>query len=251
MSIPLVRQRINTVRFDRNPNAGLLLRRGLQVWPEDTGNEGPGGVKAGHIAQIAKIGVDPGYRWAYRRWREATREPARFGVKELALESRMYIGVVRDNPLEAGVTVSHAWGMPLIPGSAIKGVSRDAARLAGLEPAALVHLFGSDDDQHPEAGVAVFHDAWWIPADGAKPFVAELVTPHHSGYYDQGSAHATDFDSPTPAAQIAVQGAFRFVVQAPDGWRDLAIGVLMRALTGAGIGGKTTSGYGLFRQDMA
>lgn len=250
MGIPLSRNKITQADFSKSSNPGLWLRRGMQEWPTESGSDGAGGVKARKIAEIAALRPDPGYHWAYARWCAATQGAARFDARELALVGRLYIGVVRDNPLEAGVTVAHAWGMPLIPGSAIKGVSRDAARAAGLEQAALTHLFGSEDDANPESGIAVFHDAWWVPDKSTKPFVADIVTPHHTDYYAEGKAHATDFDSPIPAAQIAVQGAFRFVVEGPDGWRELAMGMLTRALTGAGIGGKTTSGYGLF-QDPA
>ena len=147
--------------------------------------------------------------------------------------------------------VSHAWGMPLIHGSALKGVVRAAASAwMAHRPEALTEIFGAADAEHEdaEAGLVVFHDAWWVP-DGTKPFVSEVVTPHHRDYYSEGAAAATDFDDPVPAPQIAVRGRFLFVVEGPDGWRELAAQLLGLTLAARGVGGKTTSGYGLFESE--
>lgn len=262
MPIELVRRAVNDAvgpleRYrHRQPNPGLVIRRGLSQLddaPAAAGRSGSGEAKAALIKVLAELPASEGYRWAYRRWVEGTTGPG-FDARELALEGRLYIGVSRDNPLETGVSVAHAWGMPIIAGSALKGVARKAARLAGMDAETEVWLFGQRPpegadaaESDSEAGIAVFHDAWWCPNPGAKPFVAEVVTPHHRDYYDEGKGEATDFDSPVPAPQIAVAGAFRFVVGGPDGWRELAMGMLTRALTQGGVGGKTTSGYGLFR----
>jgi CRISPR-associated protein Cmr6 len=232
---------------NRKPNPGLVLRRGLS----DSGLVA-GQAKAALLAGIADIPSPEAYRWAYKRWCKTT-TGGRFDARELELEGRLYIGVSRDNPLETGLTVGHAWGMPVIPGSALKGVARHTARSAGVDTETENWLFGSSPPGHEDADLAtdgeaaavVFHDAWWCPV--GKPFVAEVVTPHHMEYYAEGKGEATDFDSPIPAPQVAVRGRFRFVVEAPEGWRELAMGLLTRALTQQGVGGKTTSGYGLFK----
>ncbi len=238
-------------RYGDSPNAGLLLRRGLDRWPDkQTSDSKAGNEKATLIADIAKLSVPDGYRWAYERWAVATeKDEIRFDTIELDLLGRLYIGLTRDSALETGITVQHAWGMPMIPGSALKGISRHMALTASTlknEPDAIAYLFGSEDDAKPECGAVVFHDAWWVPQDGAKPFAAEVVTPHHTAYYNLGSAYATDFDNPIPAPQIAAQGSFRFVVEGDPDWCTLALALLKFALTRHGVGGKTTSGYGLF-----
>lgn len=249
MSIPLRRQALERLPYDdsRRPNMGLLLRRGLAQWSDDSlggKSEKAGNAKAALIGRISQADPDPGYAWAYRRWCEATAVDG-FEAIELALIGRLYIGLTRDNPLETGITVGHAWGMPMIPGSALKGISRHIARAQALPEDAIVHLFGAaNEDESPEAGAVVFHDAWWTP--NGKPFAAEVVTPHHTAYYNLGSAYATDFDAPVPAAQIAAQGRFRFVVEGDAAWCRLAVALLKVALQQHGVGGKATSGYGLF-----
>jgi CRISPR-associated protein Cmr6 len=78
-------------------------------------------------------------------------------------------------------------------------------------------------------------------------FWEQIVTTHHLDYYgSEGATPATDFDSPIPNAQIAVQGAFLFVLEGPLAWLELAEKMLIAALDQGGIGAKTRTGYGLF-----
>lgn len=237
------------------PNPGLLLRRGM-VAMSPAGQAGAAGDTAGRqkekvIGKVVDLPCSPEYAAAYARWRRAVGDDARFSRTELEVDGRLYIGLVRDNPLETGVAVNHTYGMPLIPGSSIKGVVR-AAAMRWLKDRADANAFlfgrGGEGPDETEAGGVVFHDAWWVPEGEGKPFVPEVVTPHHRDYYNLGSAHATDFDDPVPAPQIAVRGRFLFVVEGEGGWRELAMRLLTLALTECGVGGKTTSGYGRFRQ---
>lgn len=92
-----------------------------------------------------------------------------------------------------------------------------------------------------------FHDAWWVPESAERPLTEEVVTTHHPDYYGhEGATPATDFDSPIPNAQIAVRGAFLFVLEGPLAWLELAEQMLIAALAQHGIGAKTRTGYGLF-----
>ena len=69
------------------------------------------------------------------------------------------------------------------------------------------------------------------------------------GYYStEGAQEATDFDSPVPNAQVAVQGSFLFVLEGAAAWFDLAKKMLVDALCTRGIGAKTRAGYGYFAE---
>ena len=125
--------------------------------------------------------------------------------------------------LETGYAIGHSHGAPYIPGSSVKGVVNAHARErfdsedGGKE---IRHeLFGASATEAPPAGLSgllTFHDAWWVPGSAAHPLAPEIVTTHHPEYYGQdGRTPATDFDSPIPNAQIAVHGAFRFVIEGP------------------------------------
>lgn len=201
-------------------NAGLLLRRGLTEYEsgKTEGDSGKGGGnKQDLIREIAKTEPSLLYKAAFKRWKHTTASNGmRFVQFEAALIGRLYIGLTRESALETGISVHHAYGMPMIPGSAIKGLARSVARTALKERTeAITWLFGNEHDvdrpELQETGSIIFHDAWWVPGD-KKPFVEELVTPHHTDYYAEGKAYATDFDSPIPAPQIAAQGKLPFVL---------------------------------------
>lgn len=234
----------------RAPHCGLLLARGLTEFPE---GEAAGTRKAAHIAAIAGLAVADFYRLAFARWQDATADPQRFAAFSARLNGRLYLGVTRDNALESGVSVAHTYGMPIIPGSAVKGLCRASADAWLDHPEASRWLFGNpaaergDPPADAEIGGIIFHDAWWVPEDGQQPFVAEVITPHHADYYgSEGRAAASDFDAPLPAPQIAVRGSFHFVIEGPPLWTRLARCLLETGLQQRGIGGKRSSGYGHF-----
>lgn len=229
----------------KTPHPGLLISRGLVTWPAD--GEGGGQAKKALIGRVAQLGTSPLYQAAFARWKMTTGQ-AHFVALEATLSGRLYIGVTRDNALETGVTTSHTYGMPMIPGSAVKGLCRAIARKREIDIKARTWMFGNEpDDADTEIGGLVFHDAWWIGGANDKPFVPEIVTPHHQEYYgSEGVTPATDFDSPIPANQIAVTGKFYFVIEGDTRWASMAVKLLKVALTQNGIGGKRSSGYGFF-----
>lgn len=245
----LCRENIRTMLNDvtalqrLDAHAGLLLTKGLTHYPE----EKAGKEKQKQIERISQISAPEIYRVAFARWQAATKC---FAHTEAELAGRLYIGVTRDNALETGLTVSHTYGMPMIPGSAVKGLCRACAGDWLKNEEASRYLFGNEpietDEAKIESGGLIFHDAWWIPEDGKKPFVPEVVTVHHPEYYKDGKRAATDFDSPVPAPQIAVQGSFYFVIEGEHAWSKLAKRLLEKGLADRGIGAKRSSGYGFF-----
>lgn len=232
----------------RDAHAGLLLQRGFV-------EDGDPGAKAKHVQAVCRTMADGLYTNAFARWRRSTEDAQRFRQVILALESRLFIGMAGGGALETGCAISHTYGMPYIPGSSVKGiVSTHARKRLGDEgKAARQELFGSEpDDRHPAglAGLIGFHDAWWVPDSAKFPLVQEVVTTHHMEYYSgDGKQPATDFDSPVPNAQIAVQGSFLFVMEGPCAWHGLAEDMLKDALHEQGIGAKTRAGYGYFKRD--
>jgi len=122
-------------------------------------------------------------------------------------------------------------------------------------------LFGTTD----ESGCIIFHDGWLTP-DSPSPLKLDVMTPHHPKWLD-GSEPPTDFDSPIPVPFLSVAGRFRVAVSwcGPEdydksvSWTEMTFGLLLDALCGPvdpetkqrvsaaafGIGGKTSSGYGL------
>lgn len=230
---------------------GLLIQRGHEEFDNQT--EDGKGRKTKHIQRICAIPASDFYLRAYQRWRTLTGHRLRFLAFERKIETRLFIGLAGGGMLETGCAVSHSYGMPYLPGSSIKGVVNAFVRASafGREQGRVCDaLFGCEPTEYePEglAGAITFHDAWWVPDLDPPPFAEEVVTTHHLDYYGtEGATQATDLDSPVPNAQLAVRGKFLFVLEGPIGWLPLVKEMLTTALTQAGIGAKTRSGYGCF-----
>lgn len=252
--VPLIREALcERYRTATSAHPGLLIQRGYPCYDQET-EEGRD-AKTKHIRKICDIPASGFYHNAFTRWRAATSDALRFRQLELALASRLFIGLTGGGMLETGCAISHSYGVPYIPGSSLKGVVRGHVTQSPFgkrHPEVLSELFGANADPegpHPSGlcGLVAFHDALWVPGSADTPLVEEVVTTHHLDYYGQeGKVPASDFDSPIPNAQIAVRGSFLFVLEGPLAWLDLAESMLCAALARQGIGAKTRTGYGLF-----
>lgn len=79
------------------------------------------GERAQWLAAVAKIAIAGDYSRAFQRWRESFKRPGD-RVFELALANRLLIGHGNASATDVGLTVHHTWGVPVIPGSALKGL---------------------------------------------------------------------------------------------------------------------------------
>ena len=251
MPTSLIRESLQSLyraAHSATPHAGLLLQRG---WQEDAAE----GAKTEYVRKVCDVTVDDIYRRAFHRWTDATADPERFRQLTLSIKSRLFIGTAGGGALETGCAISHSYGTAYIPGSSVKGVvsahARERFKDQGKQGKAVCEeLFGSGPgERHPSglAGLIGFHDAWWVPDSAESPLVPEVVTSHHPDYYGtDGRTPATDFDEPVPNAQVAVRGAFLFVIEGPGAWLGLAADILTDALHTRGLGAKTRAGYGYF-----
>jgi CRISPR-associated protein Cmr6 len=233
---------------------GLLLQRYLcENATGDNGNpEEKRAILQAAINAAANAEVRQLYQVAFNRWKQSL--PELTAATELQTAGRLIVGLGSENVLETGITLHHTYGMPILPGSALKGLAAHYCHQVWgqAEPRfrkeSEYHrlLFGTTD----ESGCIIFHDAWLFPDSGSRPLRLDVMTPHHPKWLD-GSVPPTDFDSPTPVPFLSVSGKFLIAVswcgptsdQAVS-WRDFAMNCLRDALFHWGIGGKTTSGYG-------
>ncbi|MCX7666670.1 MAG: type III-B CRISPR module RAMP protein Cmr6 [Gemmataceae bacterium] len=263
----------NRGKYDSH--AGLLLQRYLEEWA--TGDQGSPKAKqdllAAAINSARNTEVQELYKGAYERWQKSL--PELSSVSEFKTLGRLIVGLGSENVLETGITLHHTYGMPVLPGSALKGLAShycdqvwgqteprfqkpsEAQNTAyrnwlandGPKPEENYHrlLFGITDD----SGCLIFHDGWFIPDSEKAPLKLDVITPHHPDWAE-GKAPPSDFDSPTPVPFLSVAGHFRIAVSwhGPDhyeqavAWTNMAFEMLLAALSDWGIGGKTSSGYG-------
>jgi CRISPR-associated protein Cmr6 len=73
------------------------------------------------LAQLAGLQVSSDYRWTFERWKQSFRS-AGDRLFELRLATRLLVGHGNSSATDVGLTVHHTWGVPIIPGSALKGL---------------------------------------------------------------------------------------------------------------------------------
>jgi CRISPR type III-B/RAMP module RAMP protein Cmr6 len=202
------------------------------------------------------------YEKGFNKWEKYLQSlPATKSVC-MCTQGRIVHGLGSQNVLEAGLTLHHLYGTPIIPGSSLKGLAAHycdevwGASEEKFKNQGEYHniLFGSQED----AGHIVFHDAWILPGSiqngGRSGLVMDVMTPHHGEYYS-GKSAPTDYDSPVPVSFLSVTGEFLLSVscdsedETGEKWAELALELVKEVLSNWGAGGKTSSGYGRFRAE--
>ncbi len=227
-------------------NLGLLFSRGCPSYPENATTRGEDFAK--FLENLAQLPAPAFYKTAYERWKAQIAGVVQW---EGEVDGRLFIGLGTPHAIETSLSFSRPYGLPQIPGSAVKGITRAYAEQSSLPNDIRHALFGrggEDDQSLDDAGYVTFHDAWWVPGSANNcPLAAEVVTVHHGEYYtSEGKTPATDFDSPNPNAQLATHGKFLFAIEGDPHWAGFAMRILKEALAFHGIGGKGSAGYGYF-----
>ncbi len=197
------------------------------------------------------------------------------------LSWRLVIGLGASHPQETSMTLHHIYGIPYIPGSAVKGVTRHWAVLKfaeeyvkkgknieeAIEAVAkalengeeleelkdiylnpeitfqdLIKIFGTQKEE----GKVIFFDAY--PDENIKLKI-DIMNPHYPKYYT-GNEPPADWQNPNPIKFLTVENTkFQFYLSSRD--KDLlnkAKTLLKDALKNHGIGAKTSIGYGIFQE---
>jgi CRISPR-associated protein Cmr6 len=260
-------------------HAGLAY----EVWAPFASADGkiPDELRSRWLEAIACLAPPADYPAAFARWK------ASFGqtgdeVVEVQAVSRLLVGHGNGSATDVGLTLHRTWGVPVIPGSALKGLlahwveatfgpadpsESDRLPFAGVDwkDRRIVHgpgkvyraLFGApeadetvlDRPNCAARGLVTFHDAFWVPGTPStgSPLAVDVLTVHQKPYYDEaGRKPPVDWADPNPVSFLSVRPGTRFLLalSGPPGWTALAKDLLLEALADWGVGGKTAAGYG-------
>jgi CRISPR type III-B/RAMP module RAMP protein Cmr6 len=195
------------------------------------------------------------------------------------LESRLAINISDGLIQNAGICLDRLFGLPYIPGSAVKGATRHAAlcELASATGAdlakslsAFIEVFGTAETDFKQNGdLAAFRvqsqGDQSLDRKGAISFlpaypvteakvVVDLVNVHYPTYYQSGEVSDLAIERPQPNPFPAVErgAAFAFiaVLNGVSGDRSALANAkrwLEKAIMENGIGAKTGAGYGWFQ----
>ncbi|MGH8479280.1 MAG: type III-B CRISPR module RAMP protein Cmr6 [Gammaproteobacteria bacterium] len=232
------------------------------------------------LHEVSNIPVSPAYRAAWRRWYAALEQSGAV-TRQVEATGRLLIGHGNPAPTEVGLTLHHVYGVPVLPGTALKGLLNhylaswgkhvdlgwkgvkydEKGRPVGAPGAYHGALFGVPNlplgegrEQEGRSGRLVFEDAWLIPGDDDRPLCADVLTPHQEDYYRNfGAEPPNDWTDPNPVTFLTVKPKTRFLLAIspldpdPKG-ADLAMSHLLDVLDRWGIGAKSRAGYGRLRR---
>lgn len=218
-----------------------------------------------HVRSTASSRTDKDlYRTAFTRWAEAMKDSPGTILLEATTSSPIAIGLGTTSLVDIGISLHHTYGVPYLPGSSLKGLTRRAAADFEFTDEQIDVLFGyggRNDIDAREAGddagrgYVTFWDGWLDP-ERVAVLAPDVITVHHPEYYgSQGATPPTDFDDPNPVAFLSIPPGTRFhlALSAPDSpdWLPVAVKVLTYGLGTLGIGAKTSVGYGRLSVDDA
>lgn len=269
--------------LENGQNASLLLARCLkETKVDDLDKERAQAARDGLFSAAIGAVDDSAVNSLYKMAFEARKKELDKVSSSRAFEttSRLIAGLGASNVLETGLTLNPIYGVPMIPGSSIKGIAAHycskvwgAANADFLSP--LINdkskssrrggdvyeaIFGKVDNnpKNAEAGYIRFYDAWMLPGSMRGSLVKDVMTPHHADYYgdEKGSTPPSDFDDPNPVTYLSVSGKFEVRIECLDSdesvrkeWEGLIFSLLKEAFGFSGVGGKTSSGYGRMKND--
>ncbi len=255
-------------------NAGLVFNKFLNIWEgssiDPSKNNETGKALSGFVT-------------AYNRRNQKTSAPCRL-LSEINQRMKRYekkchmqkltfkvswrlsCGIGISNPIGNGFDFDPVIGVPIINGTAIKGLCRHTAKIFSFDETELTRLFGSETIEpgqtDPSTGYILFLDALpvrWPTLD------VDIINCHHGDYYTQMEKHnqknepnwPKETDSPNPVffLSVAHDTEFEFRISSRSSnlndkkaEQDLktVLGFLRQGLEYFGIGAKTAVGYGVF-----
>jgi CRISPR-associated protein Cmr6 len=181
------------------------------------------------------------------RWKQTL---ADYGAshQEFLVRGRMVVGLGAESVLETSISLHRTYGVPYIPGSALKGLARRfASKVESWSSEQSRVVFGnekSDDDS--TAGYLTFFDALYVPDPDTKGhgLHADVMTVHHQDYYMKPDVPPADWDDPNPVSFLSATGKYLIALAGPSAWIEPTFKLLQIAFAEEGIGAKTSSGYG-------
>jgi CRISPR-associated protein Cmr6 len=237
-----------------SPNAGLWLEKFIlhqERLGDDAKKDTP---KTILVKETAGVPVPEDYKNVfYPRWKAQllslqANASAKVGIAKV--QGRIAVGLGNESVLETSVALHRTYGVPVIPGSALKGLASSFARNRcggswAKGQRAYLNVFGKTE----ESGYIVFHDALHVPGSAeGRPLRTDVIAVHHPDYYQNKKDSApADWDDPNPIHFLSATGDYLIALSSVPGcecWLERAWEILRRALEHEGVGAKTSSGYG-------
>jgi CRISPR-associated protein Cmr6 len=249
--LPSRRQDLQALQVTPTTHAGLWLDK-YTLHIQTTGHmadRDEADPRQSLVAQAADIPTPALYTDFFARWQQALIGLGAQSKRARTL-GRIAIGLGNESVIETAITLHHTYGVPYLPGSALKGLAAGfAAQRLGPDwqesSAAYRTVFGTT----AQAGYVTFFDAYPFPQPKSL-LQPDIMAIHHPGYYQKaGESPPADWDDPNLVPFPTATGAYLIALAGPrapwaDAWVTTTFQILGFALAELGIGAKTSSGYG-------
>lgn len=249
MNVSTRRTDLSEIKPITDAHAGLWLDKFIFNQESKGGQEKKDPPKTMLVKEVARIAVSKPYEGFYSRWVEALNN-LKARIRPATVQGRLAIGLGDEAVLETSVKLHRTYGVPYIPGSALKGLTASYARNRigeawAKDKSAYNIAFGKTE----QAGYITFHDALYVPGSAnGQPLRADVITVHHPAYYrNEKEAAPADWDDPNPVPFLSATGDYLIALSAVPGcesWLEPVWRILELALEHEGVGAKTSSGYG-------
>jgi len=248
-------------------NAGLVFDRYLDLWDDTDISEIPGRKMLREpLDRFAKefngLAKDPVRNESLDMVRKRPKMAMTEGSRSERYQTtwRLATGLGTDHPSENGFVFDPLIGIPMLPGSGIKGLCRQAALILGKKEEVITKLFGPEAESSTDEaaqGALIFYNAY--PIHWPRLCV-DVINCHHPSYYRELESSQSkevvpnETESPVPVFFLAVDSGvtFEFCIglrgNQKDSILDIAFELLDFGLTTLGFGAKTAVGYGVMKR---
>jgi CRISPR-associated protein Cmr6 len=228
------------------PNAGLWLDKCILTQDKNDKE-----ARSKFVNEVSGMDAPENYRMFYARWEKMLDDYKQAGYaverREAKVRGRMVLGTGSESVLETAVTLHRTYGVPYIPGSALKGLAANFARqYCGNAWSETRQNYKTVFGETDKSGCVIFFDAMCKASSGLT-LHTDVLTPHHRDYYMKSNIPPADWDDPNPVHFLSATGTYLIALAASEGgddWICSVLEILRNALGEMGIGAKTSSGYG-------
>jgi CRISPR-associated protein Cmr6 len=228
-------------------HAGLWHDRYVRDFTTNANNDSESTVADALFGELETLLPSNYYFACFKNWHTAISNQPGIYWREARSTTRILVGLGVDSVLETGLTLHHTYGVPYIPGSALKGLAASFARNQ-LGPdwqatsEAYLELFGDQT----KSGAVDFLDALWAPEAGKVPLAKDIMSIHQMQYYSEEGHAPSDAEKLNIVSFVSVGNQQLFIIPlaGDQAWCEVAFAILTQALANAGIGAKTNAGYG-------
>lgn len=282
--IPLPSEISRRLSSLKTPNLSINYYKWCDIYERNNYGKMEIGKSENFLNNMVTYSKSAAYASAFTLRRESLKD---LGLNfPLRTSSRLLFGIGYPSATEIGFMFDWTTGLPIIPGSSLKGVALSAAKLVlrgeleietlSLSCKDVVEIFGAqkldeeekkdpalrcldadDKDVGASAGEVVFLAAYPEIENEQNFLELDVMTPHYSPYYSDTSGRIppADWFAPVPHLFLTVPRAIKYHFQLLFR-RNLYVTtgelltkteqILKYALTNFGAGAKTNVGYGLF-----